>query len=498
MTGQAEFPCRRASLAVRCSQRFVGRTAGCVPACARSFWWGNDLVAVKNDVSVASASAPSAPLVSVAPFFIGLRYLLRKKLSYLAMVGVAIGVGTLIVVMSVMTGFSNQLKGVIRGYLSDLTVLPLTGKLYGMEEWQALREKALNVDHVDAVAPFVQGYGFIYRRSYDGEGGHMKVITFKGVHPELERGVSELDDYVIEKEGLGGEEGGSGKEGLRRLEESFEQRETGGRVRSCFIGEVLAGWLQIPPGEVAPLTLVTVSGRGLSRRVRMFAVNGVFKTGEYEYDSMWVITSLSAAQSFVASDGGVSGLHVKLDDFCHAPQVVAELGKALGEGYSIETWEDQRRPFLDAVAMERFLQAVIMSFIMVLAGFCIFAILSTTVHEKRRDIGALKAVGFRRGQIASIFLLAGLCAGVIGSALGVTGGMLFTAYINEIEQFIESLTGFTPFPQQVYYFDRIPTDSGPAIPAVVAIGALVCCLIFSVFPALKAARLDPIETLHFE
>ena len=148
--------------------------------------------------------------------------------------------------------------------------------------------------------------------------------------------------------------------------------------------------------------------------------------------------------------------------------------------------------------MERFLQVLIMSLILVVAEFFIFAILSTMVNERRRDIGILKAIGFTPGQICLVFLIIGLGIGVSGGLLGVGAGVLFTDNINTLRDLLRETVGFDPFPQDIYYFKEIPTHLGILTPVLTAGGAILCSLLFSIFPALRAARLDPVRTLHYE
>jgi len=421
------------------------------------------------------------PLLSWSPLKIGLRYLFSKKLSYLAIAGVMLSVATLVVVMSVMSGFGNHLRSIIRGYHSDLAVELRKGSPYGMKNWKKLKKKVASTPHVKAAAPYIQGFGLI--KFVGAE--EMDHIIFRGVSPEMEPNVSSIEDYLVK-----------GTE-LDTLSQQFRDPNQA-TIDSCFIGNAMAELLGGNISRYDVRVVLVTATPDLRRRLRKFKVNGVFKTGRYDWDRSVVIIPLEAAMEFVDSDGGVTALSVNLDDYANAPGVRARLQEKLGQKYAVTTWEEKQKNFLQAVAMERFIMAVILSFILVLAGFCIFAILTTTVYEKRKDIGILKAVGFTKGMIASVFLFNGLAIGLFGSCIGVLGGKLFTSNINAIESFIEKATGFTPFPQKIYYFDQIPTADGWWIPVAVAGGAILCSLIFSLIPALKAAKLDPIETLRFE
>jgi ABC-type lipoprotein release transport system permease subunit len=169
-----------------------------------------------------------------------------------------------------------------------------------------------------------------------------------------------------------------------------------------------------------------------------------------------------------------------------------------GPRFSIKTWAEHDLVFMEAVAMERFLQALILSLILVLAEFFIFALVFTMVSEKRRDIGIMKAVGFTSRQVSAVFLVIGLSIGVFGGLLGVGGGLLFAHYINPIREFIKWTIGFDPFPSQLYYFTEVPSHVTLGSVLAVGGGAIICALLFSIVPAIHAARMDPVRTLHYE
>ncbi len=473
--------------------------------------------------------------------YLGLRYLFKKRLSYLAIVGVALSVGTLFVVMSVMRGFEKELRAVIRGYLSDIRVESPTREIAGMGDWQSVRARILEeIPQVEAVAPFIESQALLRVPQLD----HTSTVMFRGMDPELEPDVSEFGShylkhsslealnrvYIDENEAetpavfIGSEmarqlslhhyiyemiaeglEGELREESLALMEEI--RTETGWTEAVEKVEELtrllaeaghprLAGLIQANRGRVLRDEVVLMTAtEDLRRRLKKFVVAGVFHTGRYDYDSSVVLVSLESAKDFLDSRGHVSGVNLKLTDYSDAPAVQSQLAE---RGYVSNTWEDQQRSFLEAVQMERVLMAIVLSFVGVLAGFCIFAILITSVYEKRHDIGTMKAVGYTSRSIAAIFMVTGGAIGVVGALLGVAGGFGFISRINEIADRIEALTGWTPFPSDVYYFTEIPVDLSPLTPIIMGLGALFLSLAFSILPALKAARMDPVETLRWE
>jgi ABC-type lipoprotein release transport system permease subunit len=180
-------------------------------------------------------------------------------------------------------------------------------------------------------------------------------------------------------------------------------------------------------------------------------------------------------------------------------KVIARANDAIGEDFRVSTWEDKRLTFLRAVALEREVMALILFFVGLIAGFLILSLLHTTVISKTRDIGTLKSIGGSVHGIMSIFLLNGLLMGLIGSALGTAGGFLITKNINAIESFLERIVGFSLFPSDIYYLDRIPVDQHPwPNILVICVLAVTVSLAASILPAWKAARMDAVEALRYE
>ncbi len=717
-----------------------------------------------------------------------MRYLLRKKLCYLAIFGIVLSVATMITVTSIFTGFHLRLTSAIRGYLSDLRITPIRGRLYGLDDWPSWVEQVRSVEHVEGVAPYIESFGLAQLPGTT----QMSHVFIRGIHPELETTVSDLADYM--KVGS-----------LDGLDKTYPNPEdpNAGRLSACIVGAQFPGfspdWALYNPETLderpGRLILMTATAE-LERSLRMLAVNGLFESTYFDYDSQFAIMALDTATSLMQSGGAVTGLSVRLDDYDNAEAVREKLQKVLSPGarlrsigtgkgvrtlalsgdgsrcavltesgrvivygadgaevtswesglgdgaavltvneegdavfvgarsgagmmrdldggsepvelggaapvtaaaispdgwtvavgyedgslrlwetdlpeepivldghsgavsdigfdamgekvltgsadgsarlwlaesgrllgnfgnpfaapvesaavsrdgervaigdaggrivlwsaedgavmsrwlahespvralsfggapdelvsvgdsymrcwmlhedagryyptifhmsdvpdaplvaadfggsgtrmlaagtggapeliysgppFGIRTWEEQQQTFLEAVAMERFLEVLIMSMILVVAEFFIFAILTTMVNERRRDIGILKAVGFTSGQVCLVFVIIGLAIGLAGGVLGVGAGILVTDNVNGIRFALKETIGFDPFPPDIYYFKDIPTHMGVMMPLLTAGGAVVCSLLFSIWPALRAARMDPVRTLHYE
>lgn len=417
-------------------------------------------------------------------FFISLRYLRSRKISLFAVAGVAVGVMTLIVVLSVMNGFDRELRGRIRGTLAHIIILK--GGMYGLSNYKEVIEKVKGFEHVVDCAPYVEGPALIKIR------GRKEFVYFKGIDPYAEARVSDFESYIAP---FGIQPGD--------LLKTHGEKNTAG----VFGGTEL---LRIGPGdpEDSPRSfiqngeqIVLVTLKNWDKiSVKAFNITGKFKSGMYDFDKNYVYIPLAVAQELVGSkeENAVTGISVKLDDYHYANEVRDKLQTALGFEYFVQTWEDARKTFLTAVMMERRVMAFILFFIIVVAGFNILAILTMIVLEKSKDIGILKALGATTQGIMSIFLLNGLLIGCIGTCIGVAIGLSVTYRINWLENFLYNISGWRPFPPEVYYFNQIPTEISLIGIILIAGVAVASSVIFSIYPSLRAARLNPVETLRYE
>jgi len=256
------------------------------------------------------------------------------------------------------------------------------------------------------------------------------------------------------------------------------------------------------PNEIKALrlqmiVLATVTS-SFGRSVRGFRLAGTFKTGMYEFDRSCVYISLKEAQELSGMGDTVTGISVRLDDYANAEIVREQIVSLLGPAFKTVTWEEERATFITAVEVERRVMGIILFFILVVAGFGILSILTMVVMEKAKDIGTLRAIGATRAGIIGIFTFLGAAIGVIGSAVGLGAGIVILKTMNRLEDWIYLQFDWRVFPQDVYYLDHIPHQISPGGLALFVAGAIFTSFVASLYPAWRAANVDPIQSLRYE
>jgi len=426
-----------------------------------------------------------------SPFslFLALRYLKPKRtfvsiITLISIIGVMLGIMVLIVVISVMTGFEQELRKKVLGFNPHITVSTRDGVI---SDWQEMLKTVSEAPNVEAAAPFVQGPVIL-----EFNQGRLAPLM-RGIHPELEEKVTRIRDAV--------------KKG------SFDLSGD-----SAIVGEELARKLGIQVGD----TVTIYSPRNLNQVVDALkkaeenpdeiekarelllpaelTVTGLFSSGRFDYDAHFVLVPLHIGQELYGLDSNdqLHGIAVRTTDPNNPGPIRDSLLARLPLGSTAITWEEQNQQFFEAIAMERNVMFFLLMFIIVVAAFGIMNTLITVTVQKTREIGIMKALGATTWQIVWVFLGQGMIVGVFGNIAGVGLGMLVLQYRNEFKDWLGAQLGVQVFPQEVYQFSKIPAVVVPHDVAVICISAFLICSLAALLPAYFAARLDPVKALRHD
>jgi lipoprotein-releasing system permease protein len=410
--------------------------------------------------------------------FIGLRYTRAKRrnhfisfISMTSMVGIALGVAALIVVLSVMNGFQHELRSRILGVASHLQI---SGANNALSNWQGVAEFVRGQPEVQASAPYIMAQGML------SFGQAVQGTIVRGVLPEQEDKVAEIGQHIR-----------AGR---------FDALKPGGF--GIVLGADLALALGVGIGDkvvvMAPQGQFTPTG--MVPRLKQFRVVGIFQVGMYEYDSALALIHLQDAATLYRMGDKVSGLRLKLDDLYRAPQVSRELGLKLGPqgAYYISDWTEQHANFFRAVQMEKRVMFVILALIVAVAAFNIVSTLVMAVTDKRADIAILRTLGASPRSIMRIFIVQGALIGVIGTLMGVAGGVLLALNIETVVPFIEHILGIQFLAKDVYYISDLPSELQWSDVTMITSMSLVLSLLATLYPSWRGAKTNPAEALRYE
>lgn len=459
------------------------------------------------------------------------RYLRTRYLALVCVVSVMLGVATLIVVNSVMAGFSTKLRDRLHGVLADVSVESFELQGFGSPERRMEQIRASDAGRfIEAMTPTIETAAML---QYEINGATItKMVKLVGVDPNGREAIGSFAKYLVDDEGNSIPPSFElSKAALDRLKlfelppppkptavenlpegeppppEIWDHGEK--QLQGALIGHAIGhaklfdadgshkDVYYLRPGDTC--TIICPGGGKLTPEFDRFAVAGYFKSEMAEYDSNVVFVPLDHLQRLRGMQDRATSIQIKLNDPTQAKLVVAELKKLFHPGlFATLTWEDKQGPLLAAIDIERGILNVLLFLIVGVAGFGILAIFSMIVIEKTRDIGVLKALGASNVGVMGIFLGYGLLLGIVGAMLGTILGIVITNNLNPIEAFISSLTGHEVFNRRVYYFEQIPTALQAASVFWINVGSIAIAAIFSILPALRAARLQPVRALRFE
>jgi lipoprotein-releasing system permease protein len=399
---------------------------------------------------------------------IALRYLRARRgelfislITWISVGGVAVGVTALIVVLSVMTGFEEDLRDKILGTNAHVVVYPMGGPLENPGEVVAEIEK---VDGVVAATPFAVSQVMLVA------GSSVQGAVFRGIDVASAGRATDIQRFLVQGSlaDLAGDVPGL----------------LVGREMSRNLGLTLGDVVQVvsPAGSPTPL--------GVIPRMRAFRVAGIFASGMYEYDTSFLFASLETAQDFLRLGKGVSGIEVRVSDIYKAGAVGRAIEARLGPRYWTRDWMEMNRNLFSALKLEKITMFVILALIVLVAAFNIAATLIMVVLEKARDIGILKSMGAANRSIRRIFMFEGLVIGGLGTTLGLLGGWVLCVLLKRYH--------FIELPSDVYYIDTLPVVMKPEMFITVAVCAVALCFLATLYPSWQASRLDPVEILRYE
>lgn len=422
--------------------------------------------------------------------FVGLRYLKARKnqsfisaITLFSIMGVMVGVCALVVVLSVMSGFEEDLKAKILGTNSHLIVLRYGGD---MEEYPTVLEKVKANPHIIGATPFIYSEVML-----TGEASGSGVIL-KGIDPAT---VDTVTDLVrsLQRDTVGSLTELSDKvAAINRLGTPSQDPENAG-LPGLLLGEELANSLHLVPNDVvtivSPLGEVGPMGTR-TPRLKRFVVAGIFKSGMYEYDAKFTYTTLEAAQQFLSMGSSATGVELKVDDIYNAADIGRELESNLGYPFWTRDWMSMNKNLFSALYLEKIVMAIILGMIILVAALNIISTLIMVVIEKGREIAILKAMGANGIQIMRIFMIEGLIIGFIGTTLGLATGYVLCVILERTQ-----LIRLNP---DVYYLDTLPVQISFGMFGLVALAAMAVSFAATLYPSWQASRQDPVEGLRYE
>ncbi len=405
---------------------------------------------------------------------VAFRYLRARRqegfvsvIAIFSLLGIALGVATLIIVMSVMNGFRADLLGRILGLNGALGVYAESGPLAG---FAAAAQKIERLPGVTAALPVVEGQ--VMATTGFGAAGAL----VRGMRPDDLRRLKLVSEHIVE-----GSLAGFGDDAIA-------------------IGDRLARRLGVRVGSA--VTVISPQGTatafGTMPRIKTYHVVALFDVGMYEYDNSFIYAPLAAAQLFFQVPDAATSLEVFLADPDRVREPARLIASTLDRPLRIVDWQQANSSLFNAVEIERNVMFLILTLIIVVAAFNIISSMIMMVKDKGRDIAILRTMGASRGMILRIFMLSGASIGILGTVAGLLLGILFTQNIERIREAIQKMIGTDLFSAEIYFFTRIPARLDAGEVASVAIMALALSFLATLYPSWRAARLDPVEALRYE
>lgn len=406
---------------------------------------------------------------------IGLRYTRAKKknhfvsfISLSSMLGIGLGVMVLITVLSVMNGFDEEIHKRFFGMAPEITVSGIDNEL---KNWKPLSYQLQKISEVTAVAPYVGGQGLLTHN------GQVLPVVLTGIIPKLEEKVNHLQGKLI----IGN---------INDIEHF-----------GIILGRGLADNLGVMVGDKVTVMIpqATVTPAGMIPRFKRFTVKGVFSAGTgFNFDTKLAFIHLNDAQTLMRLGNKVTGLKLKINDIYKAPQLSEKLTNDLGPTYMVGNWTQQFGAFFQAVKMEKTMMFLILLLIIAVAAFNLVSSLVMVVNDKQAEIAILRTIGATPGLVLRVFIIQGMAVGLIGTMLGLTGGLILASNATEIVNFLQYLLGVQVLSSNIYFVDYLPSKILMKDLVEVCLVALFMSFLATIYPAWRASRTVIAEALHYE
>ncbi|MEO8400449.1 MAG: lipoprotein-releasing ABC transporter permease subunit [Gammaproteobacteria bacterium] len=412
-----------------------------------------------------------------AALFIGLRYTRAKRrnhfisfISMMSMFGIALGVLVLITVLSVMNGFDREIKSRVFSMVPPVTV---SSSVDAVSNWQDVEVIMKKNPSVTAVAPFVSAQAMMTN------GGLVQPVLIDGIDPVVEKNITELSSKVVQ---------GS----LNEL--------VAGQF-GIILGEELADRLNASVGDkvVVVTPQLSLTPAGVIPRAKRFTVVGIFRAGAgFGFDGGLAFIHITDGQKLMQLGSSVTGVHASIKDVYTAQRVSEQLGKTLGPSARISNWTNQFGAFFHAVSLEKTMMFYILILIIAVAVFNLVCTLVMVVNDKTADIAILRTFGATPRMIMGVFVVQGAIVGVVGTLLGIIGGVALALNVTDIVNWIERIFNVQFLSSSVYFVNYLPSELQVSDIVRISLAALIFSLFATLYPAWRASRTEPVEALRYE
>ena len=408
------------------------------------------------------------------PLYIGLRYTRAKRrnqfisfISAFSLIGMALGVMSLIVVLSVMNGLDREMKQrllsvIPHGYIAHETALV---------NWPEIAQRVKAHPKVTGVAPYIASEALV---SY---AGGVQGIQIEGVLPEEEMKISVINNHMLLGSLLDLKAGEFG----------------------VVMGSMLAQQLGLAMGDKVVITSsdINITPAGIFPRNKSFTLIGVFQVGN-QVDNSLAMIHLQDAQKFFRVPGDAQGLHVKTTDLYQASPVMADLAQQFGREYKVKDWTQTQGSLFQSVKMEKIVVGTLLNILIFIAVFNIISSLVLMVADKRSDIAVLRTLGLTSKQVMGIFIVQGSAVGLVGTFIGLVMGCVVTWLLNPIMNLLEALFGFHVFDPETFYISGLPSYLMWQDLLTITFTALILSFLATLYPAYRASKIEPAEALRYE